>query len=74
MEGRIKSYGDSSQKLIRDQHPLRKEVGETHEAMVESWKSCLEFSEHQLNAILAHDNYYKSMKVMRDQVKLRLRL
>lgn len=68
LEGRIKGYGESSHKLVREQHPLRKEVSETHEAMMEAWKSCLEFSEHQLAAILSHDNYYKSMKVMHDQV------
>ena len=70
LEGRIKGYGESAHKLDREQHPLHKEVSETHEAMMEAWKSCLEFSEHQLAAILSHDNYYKSMKVMLDQVMI----
>ena len=68
LDGRIKGYGESAHKLIREQHPLRKEVAETHESMLEAWNSCLEYSEQQLAAILNHDNYFKSMKVMHDQV------
>lgn len=68
LEVRINGFSDSTKKLVRDEHPLKKEVSETYESMKEAWSSCLEYSEQQLAAILAHDNYYKSMKVMHDQV------